>query len=430
MPDVAIKVNQVSKMYRLGAGPQGKGDFRETISSAASKFAQKLLGRLPNASQTQGEELRDLWALRDINFDVNRGEVVGLIGSNGAGKSTLLKILSRITDPTSGEAWFEGRVGSLLEVGTGFHPELSGRENIYLNGAILGMKKKEIDAKFDEIIQFSEIGRFLDTPVKRYSSGMYVRLAFSVAAHLEPEILIIDEVLAVGDASFQRKCISKMKDVARDGKTILFVSHNMGSIQKLCDRAVVLSKGQVIGQATPCEAIKIYLGAASRQQSVALSAREDRRGRGNVRLVHAEIYSEGFEDTPGLLIHGRTAVVRFTVERVLPHMHCKFTIYSSLDDSVCRFSSLAEGPGDSNVQGDQFICEVPDLSLVPGSYRINVAILSGSVQEDHIENALEFEVEYGALNGRALMKGQEASVFVPRHCWTTPQCKQPAATTF
>jgi len=205
----------------------------------------------------------DFWALRDVSFEVKRGEVLGIIGRNGAGKSTLLKILSRITEPTSGRAVLRGRVGSLLEVGTGFHPELSGRENIYLNGAILGMKKREIDAKFDEIVAFAEIERFLDTPVKRYSSGMYVRLAFAVAAHLDPEILIVDEVLAVGDASFQKKCIAKMGDVAREGRTVLIVSHNMPMVVNLASRAIVLCAGRAILDASPVQAVESYLTSAS-----------------------------------------------------------------------------------------------------------------------------------------------------------------------
>ena len=203
----------------------------------------------------------DLWALRDVSFDVKRGEVVGIIGRNGAGKSTLLKILSRITEPTSGLAEIHGRVGSLLEVGTGFHPELTGRENIYLNGAILGMRRTEIDRQFDEIVAFAEIERFLDTPVKRYSSGMYVRLAFAVAAHLEPEILLVDEVLAVGDMAFQKKCLAKMKDVAQLGRTILFVSHNMQAIQQLCQRTILLKQGQISFSGRSTDAILRYYGS-------------------------------------------------------------------------------------------------------------------------------------------------------------------------
>ena len=210
----------------------------------------------------------DLWALRDVSFEVKRGEVVGIIGRNGAGKSTLLKILSRITEPTAGSAKIHGRVGSLLEVGTGFHPELTGRENIYLNGAILGMRRAEIERKFDEIVAFAEIERFLDTPVKRYSSGMYVRLAFAVAAHLEPEILLVDEVLAVGDAQFQKKCLGKMGDVAKEGRTVLFVSHNMVAVQTLCQRAFWLDSGQLKAQGEVGTIVTTYLRAGLAEDDV------------------------------------------------------------------------------------------------------------------------------------------------------------------
>ena len=223
MSDIAIHVENISKQYRLGASINQYQTFREKISGAFSQ----VFNRFQNAQNTSGAEL---WALKDVSFDIQRGQAVGIIGRNGAGKSTLLKILSRVTEPTSGYAEIHGRVGSLLEVGTGFHPELTGRENIFLNGAILGMKRAEIAKKFDEIVEFSEIGQFIDTPVKRYSSGMHLRLAFAVAAHLEPEILVIDEVLAVGDADFQRKCLGKMNDVTQEGRTVLFVSHNMSAI--------------------------------------------------------------------------------------------------------------------------------------------------------------------------------------------------------
>ena len=211
---------------------------------------------------------RTLWALRDITFDVERGSVIGIVGRNGAGKSTLLKVLSRVTDPTSGYGEIRGRVGSLLEVGTGFHPELTGRENIFLNGAILGMKRTEIDKKFDEIVEFSEVSKFIDTPVKRYSSGMYLRLAFAVAAHLEPEILVVDEVLAVGDAEFQRKCLGKMSDVANQGRTVLFVSHNMSAILRLTQETIVLEKGKVQMRAPSAEAVDYYLSSGFSESGV------------------------------------------------------------------------------------------------------------------------------------------------------------------
>ena len=245
MGNLAISTEGLGKRYRIGAKQARYRTLRDTLADGFSAPFKKAAALLRGEAYGAASLDRDIWALRNVSFEVEHGEVVGLIGRNGAGKSTALKVLSRITEPTEGQATIHGRVGTLLEVGTGFHPELTGRENIYLSGAILGMRKAEIERKFDEIVDFSEIETFLDTPVKHYSSGMYVRLAFAVAAHLEPEILVVDEVLAVGDALFQRKCLGKMGDVARGGRTVLFVSHNMKSIRNLCQRAVWLDQGEV-----------------------------------------------------------------------------------------------------------------------------------------------------------------------------------------
>jgi lipopolysaccharide transport system ATP-binding protein len=249
MPDLAIRCENLSKQYRIGSP-----DAYRTLRDAISNTALAPFRRSKNDSQNG-----HIWALRDVSFEIKRGEVVGIIGLNGAGKSTLLKILSRITGPTRGRADIYGRVGSLLEVGTGFHPELTGRENIYLNGAILGMRKIEIDRKFDEIVGFAEVEKFLDTPVKRYSSGMYVRLAFGVAAHLETEVLLVDEVLAVGDAQFQKKCFEKMRDIGVQGRTILFVSHNMSAVRSICKQALIIEKGRVVAQGEIDETVDRYL---------------------------------------------------------------------------------------------------------------------------------------------------------------------------
>src|SRR5258705_9575181 len=264
----AISVSNLSKRYRIGAA-QTKfryGMLRDVFVdslTAPIRYARSLFGRSNNHQLTNGKNY--IWALNDVSFDLEEGKVLGIVGRNGAGKSTLLKILSRVTEPTVGTVSVRGRVGSLLEVGTGFHPELTGRENIYMNGAILGMKSAEIDRKFDEIVDFSEVGQFIDTPVKRYSSGMYLRLAFAVAAHLEPEILVVDEVLAVGDAEFQRKCLGKMGDVAQQGRTVLFVSHNMSAILRLTQEAYVLKKGQLIKRAPTPEAVDYYLASGQAQ---------------------------------------------------------------------------------------------------------------------------------------------------------------------
>jgi len=259
MHDIAIRVENVSKLYHLGRAQERHDTLRDAISDFRLRISD--LTKPNRQSPIANQKPEDLWALRDVSFEVKRGEVVGIIGRNGAGKSTLLKILSRITEPTSGYADIHGRVGSLLEVGTGFHPELTGRENIYLNGAILGMRRAEINRKFDEIVAFAEIERFLDTPVKRYSSGMYVRLAFAVAAHLEPEILLVDEVLAVGDSSFQKKCLNKMQDVGEQGRTVLFVSHNMPAVTRLCERTILLDEGGVLMDGPSYEVVGAYLSS-------------------------------------------------------------------------------------------------------------------------------------------------------------------------
>jgi len=259
MTDIAIRAEHLGKQYRIGAAPANYRTLRETITERFSAPLRQL-------RRLAGVEGDTIWALKDVSFDVRQGQVLGVIGRNGAGKSTLLKILSRVTYPTTGSAEIHGRVGSLLEVGTGFHPELTGRENILLNGAILGMKRSEIESKFDEIVEFSEVAQFIDTPVKRYSSGMYLRLAFAVAAHLEPEILVVDEVLAVGDAEFQRKCLGKMSDVAQQGRTVLFVSHNMSAILRLTEECLVIEKGTLAMRAPTPQAVDYYLSRGFSEQ--------------------------------------------------------------------------------------------------------------------------------------------------------------------
>lgn len=262
MSDIAISVENLSKSYLVGhnsAKAERYTALRDVIANNARNLARKTRDMFNGKAIVQGDEVEEFWALKDVSFNIKQGDRVGIIGRNGAGKSTLLKILSRITEPTSGRVKINGRVASLLEVGTGFHPELTGRENIFLNGAILGMSRTEIQRKFDEIVAFAEVERFLDTPVKRYSSGMYVRLAFAVAAHLEPEILIVDEVLAVGDAAFQKKCLGKMQDVSSEGRTVLFVSHNMAALTALCTRAIMLNQGALIAFGGATDIVRKYI---------------------------------------------------------------------------------------------------------------------------------------------------------------------------
>ena len=276
MRDITIRVDNLGKLFRIGAREQFR-TFRETVSDAFTAPFRRFSSKLQGSNGHMADSENTIWALRDVSFTIKRGEVVGIVGRNGAGKSTLLKILSRITEPTVGTATIYGRVGSLLEVGTGFHGELSGRENVYLNGAILGMKKSEIERKFDEIVTFAEVEKFIDTPVKHYSSGMYLRLAFAVAAHLEPEILIVDEVLAVGDADFQKKCLNKMQDVGQEGRTVLFVSHNMPAVTRLCPRVILLNNGEISADGPSARVVSAYLncgqtGGASREWTDPLNA--------------------------------------------------------------------------------------------------------------------------------------------------------------
>ncbi|MCP6759832.1 MAG: ABC transporter ATP-binding protein [Fischerella sp. CENA71] len=297
MSDTVIRVENLSKKYVLSHQQEGQGKYkslREVISNGAKSLGKKLLK--PSEKEIYNPSREEFWALKDVSFEIKQGDRVGIIGRNGAGKSTLLKILSRITEPTKGRIKINGRVASLLEVGTGFHPELTGRENIFLNGAILGMSKIEIKRKFDEIVDFAEVEKFLDTPVKRYSSGMYVRLAFAVAAHLDPEILIVDEVLAVGDAQFQKKCLGKMQDVSKDqGRTVLFVSHNMDAIQRLCSQCVMLERGRVAAQGDTDSIVTRYMSSNSTMESspnqwIDLSD-VSRTGNGKARFVEVKYSS-------------------------------------------------------------------------------------------------------------------------------------------
>ncbi len=364
LTDVAIRVENLSKQYRIG-GPQARyKTIRETMMDMAMAPAHRLrrLGQ-----PVPPEEI--IWALKDVSFEVKHGEVLGIIGRNGAGKTTLLKILSRITEPTEGRAEIHGRVGSLLEVGTGFHPELTGRENIYLNGAILGMKRTEIDRKFDEIVQFAEIEKFLDTPVKRYSSGMYVRLAFAVAAHLEPEILLVDEVLAVGDLAFQQKCVGRMGDVAREGRTVLFVSHNMAAVRKLCRQAMLVEGGRTKIAGSADSVIDQYLASSASEISsiVALPpGPSNARGAGICLRFFAE------DDRPQAQFHAGEAwriVLDFEMFKPTPHVIAAVGLATLDSVSVITYWSKAEelGPGGYSVE---FECTAPlqacDLQFAVG----------------------------------------------------------------
>jgi len=420
MSKIAIEVASLAKEYHIG-GLQ-KSYYRLTDQLADVFMAPfRRAGKLLRGQTTGAAELDEIiWALKDVSFQIQPGEVVGIIGRNGAGKSTLLKILSGITDPTEGYADIYGRVGSLLEVGTGFHPELTGRENIYLNGAILGMKRAEIERKLDEIVAFAEIDKFLDTPVKHYSSGMHVRLAFSVAAHLEPEILLVDEVLAVGDMAFQRKCLGKMDDVAHEGRTVLFVSHNMGLLQTLCNRGIFLKHGTVFADGTITEAVDAYLQTLEQARSQDLSKRTDRKGQGKVRVVGAEVTS-GSNGASSILKTGHPARFVFCINAIVPGLACDFSIYDTIGQPVTSFKSKVHGPEDvyDPKNSQRIVCELDELLLLPGRYRIDVAIVGDSRLQDFIEAAAVFEVAEGHIQGRPAQSDEKFSVCMA-HRWTLP----------
>lgn len=320
MSDTVIRVDSLGKMYRIGATRQKSDGLRHALEIGLRKFGQRLRGRsIPTPT------MEDFWALKDVSFEVKRGECVGVIGRNGAGKSTLLKVLSRITEPTTGEVGLRGRVGSLLEVGTGFHPELTGRENIFLNGAVLGMGRKEIARKFDEIVVFSEVETFLDTPVKYYSSGMYVRLAFAVAAHLEPEILIVDEVLAVGDATFQKRCIDRMAQFVASGRTVLFVSHNLQIVARLCKSAVRLDRGRVIETGPAETVLRNYLDAEAMNLKDGDLRDKRRTGNGTARFIRAWLTDQSGRPTTDFRT-GDDLRVRFEIETDKPHSNVALAV--------------------------------------------------------------------------------------------------------
>jgi homopolymeric O-antigen transport system ATP-binding protein len=412
--DVAIQTEALCKCYRLGLQRRGYDTLRESLVRAASRTLRSGRNRGRDASP-------DLWALRDVSLTVRTGEVVGLIGHNGAGKTTLLKILSRITEPTAGWADVTGRVGSLLEVGTGFHPELTGRENVFLNGAVLGMPRSEIKRRFDEIVAFAEVERFLDTPVKRYSSGMSVRLAFAVAAHLEPEILLVDEVLAVGDAAFQRKSLAKMSQVAREGRTVIVVSHNLAIVRALCERAVLLEGGKVVVDAATGVTLERYLGSLERAATGDLAERPDRDSRGwhETKISRVEIEDRAGAD---VILAGRPVTITVVATTLLPRMDCRLTISNSLGQPIATLDSELTAPDDERDPnlGPRMECELADLPLVPGRYRIDVLMKGREQIQDGLQAAAFFDVEPSVVAGRAVPVAGAGGDVVLRHRWRLP----------
>jgi lipopolysaccharide transport system ATP-binding protein len=414
MSRVVIKASGLGKEYAIGAQERGAPNFREMLMSAiAAPFDRfrRLAGHAP--------EVDRIWALKNVSFEVKEGEIIGVIGRNGAGKSTLLKILSRITTPTTGRAEIRGRVGSLLEVGTGFHSELTGRENLYLNGAILGMSRSEIRKKFDEIVEFSGIETFLDTPVKHYSSGMGIRLAFAVAAHLETEILLVDEVLAVGDVDFQRKCLGKMSDVAHSGRTILFVSHNMAAIENLCNRGFLLRDG-MLTSGTVEEAIRQYNDAQTDQSGDIDVTNHPRRIPGAKPLIRSFRLLNGTGEPTSQIGMGDN--VEFAVELQLrasdPSLVLGIHINNWLGQRVVTFHTRDQLT--TQIDGERVLlrCKVPHLDLMPGPYHIVVAVYSSRLGSDRIDPVARFDVLTRDVFGTGRVPPAGDGVFFSRAEWT------------
>jgi lipopolysaccharide transport system ATP-binding protein len=413
--DIAIRARNLGKQYTLGDLP----------TALLSERVERMLrpSRRPRSGTARGRD--EFWALRDIDFEIRRGEVVGIVGRNGSGKSTLLKIISRITSPTVGEVAVRGRVGTLLEVGTGFHPELNGRENIFLNGAILGMKRREIGAKYDEIVEFAGVERFLETPVKRYSSGMYVRLAFAVAAHLEPEILLVDEVLAVGDAEFQQKCLGKLRDVSSDGRTVVFVSHNLGAVRRLCERAILLDRGTLVTEGPPSDVVAEYMTHALPDQSagrVSIADDAPRMGTGEVRLRELGLTSETGEPLAALHLEQPFRITAvFEVGEPIDDATVEFGISSLGGERVVTAQSIdREGPLLRFMSGLQEISADFDLTMLPGEFSLDVAIHHRSgITIDFVQEALRFTALNAAEQGHDQYPWSVVRGFVrPRTSWS------------
>ena len=440
MPSPLITVDRLAKAYRIGL----REDIPDTFVGALTgwlkapvrnwqrlrtlnTFHKTIASRSADSDGSLAEETglstavaEDIvWALRDVSFEVHEGEVVGIIGRNGAGKSTLLKVLSKITEPTRGRAVIRGRVSSLLEVGTGFHAELTGRENVYMNGTILGMTKREIDRKFDEIVAFSGVEKFLDTPIKRYSSGMKVRLAFAVAAHLDPEILIIDEVLAVGDAAFQRKCVGKMKDVASGGRTVLFVSHNAGALRTLCNRGIVLEGGRRVFDGSIQDALATYMSSLEPASGhTDLSHVTDRKGQGDVRVTSVEIREDG--RLAGSVATGGCVEIRVHLSVPVVAPDCRLRIFDSNGIYVAQCSTRVVSPEDEEPaeRTRTIVCRFPEFLLMPNSYFLEVEVLQGGKTQDRISRAADLFVRPGVVRGRPVETHRRQTITTIPHQWS------------
>jgi lipopolysaccharide transport system ATP-binding protein len=420
MSDIAIRVENLGKLYRIGGVQGSYQTFRDAIMYTVSTPFRRVHNLFRGRSVSDLKE--EIWALKEVSFEVKHGEVVGIIGRNGAGKSTLLKILSRITEPTTGYADIYGRVGALLEVGTGFHPELTGRENIYLNGAILGMGRKEINRKFDEIVDFAGVEKFIDTPVKHYSSGMGLRLGFAVAAHLEPEILVVDEVLAVGDIAFQQKCLGKMEDVAHTGRTVLFVSHNMAAIRQLCTRGIILDRGRLLQDGATDDTINLYLNNTVENNKEKLASRTDRKGSGKLRFVDVAIVNR--EGQRGDTVEAGQAV-RFLVRYAAKTKEILRNVSISIrvDDIYGQYLFTLT----NSFTGDNFetlpptgtlVCDVPSIPLVAGMYRVFLWCNVNRELSDMVEGAMQFSVVESDYYGSGKFPvRQKHGIMILPHSW-------------
>ena len=427
MEDIALRVENLCKQYKLGTATSRHDTVRDHLVEGAKSLFRRI-GRRPSSAADPivcrppaSGHGGTIWALKGVSFEVKQGEIVGIVGHNGAGKSTLLKILSRIIEPTAGQAEIYGRVGSLLEVGTGFNGELTGLENIYLNGAILGMKKAEIDRKLDEIVDFSGIEQFMHTPVKRYSSGMYVRLAFAVAAHLEPEILILDEVLAVGDAAFQKKCLGRMRDVTREGRTVLFVSHNMAAIQGLCSKCFLLSSGRLIAEGSPKTIVEQYLADASIAARGHLAQRQDREGSGEIQFLDVAIWDAKRRPIDGVL-SGQDIAIALTYRsqdgKPISRLDVHITFFTSSGQFMFTCSSENSGhPFEGLPSTGQVVCHIPELPLAPGRYIFNLFSTVGGVIADWVRDAGTLNVAPGDYFGTGQLRTRENG-FLVKHKWT------------
>jgi lipopolysaccharide transport system ATP-binding protein len=416
----AIRIETLGKSYRIShEAAVGYRTLRETLRDVAATPVRRLRG-IPRQS------VEEFWAIRDVSFDVPAGEVLGVIGRNGAGKSTLLKVLSRITKPSTGRAILNGRIGSLLEVGTGFHPELTGKENIYLNGSILGMTRKEIQRQFGAIVDFSGIEKFLDTPIKRYSSGMYVRLAFAVAAHLEPEILLVDEVLAVGDQAFQKKCVGRMSEIASSGRTIVLVSHDLPMLSRLCTSAVWLEKGGLAAQGATGDVIKSYCESASDTEwshTVFLCDHPNRRP-GSKRLMQRLSLFDGNHRPSVTVPLGGTLVLELDIDEFVGHLDTTI-IYNVCDmfgTSMAEAHSKVQAALDlTGLRSAKVRCLIDDVRLVPGDYSLTVRIGDSSDALDRIENAIRFSVSPADIYGTGKVPKRRDGLFALTAKWELDQ---------